>query len=120
MIHCYRYVIFSYADSGMSNTLEVEEEEEVFFTTINLKILRDTILNIWFSQSSQGGLESLVTGFHSSRIQYGLVGVETPKGRKVSALKTLWKSNKMFLQAHSGDLARGGSNPEEKCLCTPC
>ena len=26
---CCRYVIFSYADSGMSNTLEVEEEEEV-------------------------------------------------------------------------------------------
>ena len=25
-----RYVIFSYADSGMSNTLEVEEEEEVW------------------------------------------------------------------------------------------
>ena len=29
MVDCYRYVIFSYADSGMSNTLEVEEEEEV-------------------------------------------------------------------------------------------
>ena len=28
MSYC-RYVIFSYADSGMSNTLEVEEEEEV-------------------------------------------------------------------------------------------
>ena len=26
---CCRYVIFSYADSGMSNTLEVEQEEEV-------------------------------------------------------------------------------------------
>ena len=29
IIACHRYVIFSYADSGMSNTLEVEEEEEV-------------------------------------------------------------------------------------------
>ena len=31
MVNCYRYVIFSYADSGMSNTLEVEEEEEVYY-----------------------------------------------------------------------------------------
>ena len=47
------------------------------------------ILVIWHQTSRdmieffQGDLDSLVTSFHSSRIQYGLVGVETPKGRKV-------------------------------------
>merc|ERR1712083_225775 len=66
-----KYVIFSYADSGMSNTLEVEEEEE-------------------------GDLDSLVTGFHSSRIQYGLVGVETPKGRK--HILVIWQGEAPILR----------------------
>ena len=89
-----RYVIFSYADSGMSNTLEVEEEEEVWGggggnslkrQKAPPKTSRDMI------EFFQGDLDSLVTSFHSSRIQYGLVGVETPKGRKVGLL---WDASK--------------------------
>merc|ERR1711971_391271 len=61
----------NYADSGMSNTLEVEEEEE-------------------------GDIDSLVTSFHSSRIQYGLVGVETPKGRK--HILVIWQGEAPILR----------------------
>ena len=96
-----RYVIFSYADSGMSNTLEVEEEEEVWGggggNSIKRqkaphKTSRDMI------EFFQGDLDSLVTSFHSSRIQYGLVGVETPKGRKVGLL---WDASKYEIIWHS-------------------
>ena len=58
------------------------------------KILEDTSENIWFTQ---GDLDCLVSSFHSSRIQYGLVGVETPKGRKVSAFETLLKILQLIL-----------------------
>lgn len=38
--------------------------------------------------SFQGGLDDLLSNFHSARIQYGLVGVDTAKGRRVSLAKS--------------------------------
>ena len=52
MVYYYRYVIFSYADSGMSNTLEVEEEEEVKLLLGNLNIL-STFPHLRFQMSLQ-------------------------------------------------------------------
>eukprot|EP00091_Calanus_sinicus_P002557 TRINITY_DN12628_c0_g1_i1.p1 TRINITY_DN12628_c0_g1~~TRINITY_DN12628_c0_g1_i1.p1 ORF type:complete len:140 (-),score=36.40 TRINITY_DN12628_c0_g1_i1:288-707(-) len=60
-----RYVIFGYADSGQSNSLVVEEEEE-------------------------GGLEELVSEFNSGRYQYGLTGVQSD-GKGVKQILIIWQ-----------------------------
>merc|ERR1712179_139751 len=66
-----RYVIFGYADSGKSDSLEVQEEEE-------------------------GGLDDLLSSIHSARIQYGLVGVDTAKGRR--NLLVIWQGEAPILR----------------------
>eukprot|EP00092_Neocalanus_flemingeri_P001845 GFUD01001967.1.p1 GENE.GFUD01001967.1~~GFUD01001967.1.p1 ORF type:complete len:140 (-),score=42.47 GFUD01001967.1:151-570(-) len=60
-----KYVIFGYAESGQSNSLAVEEEEE-------------------------GGLEELVAEFNSGRYQYGLTGVESD-GKGVKHILIIWQ-----------------------------
>merc|ERR1712106_296055 len=60
-----KYVIFGYADSGQSNSLVVEEEEE-------------------------GGLEELVNEFNSGRYQYGLTGVHSD-GKGVKQILIIWQ-----------------------------
>jgi len=59
-----KYALFGYAESGLSNTVIVEDEGE--------------------GDGDCDGLEALLDEFHSGRYQYGLAGVKVPgKGIKV-------------------------------------